>query len=65
MEEHRAEIGKFREIMIRFDEVISEKASKSELSVFEQRVREQYLSISLLDEVKDSTKASLAVIAER
>jgi len=35
MQEHRDEIRKFAEIVQRFDEVMSEKASKSELKLFE------------------------------
>lgn len=65
MEEHRDEIRRFGEIMLRFDEVMSDKASKSEVSLFEQRVRDQYLGIALLDEVKNATKDSLSKIADR
>jgi hypothetical protein len=39
MQEHRDEIRRFSEIVLRFDEVLSEKASKSEVKLFEQTVR--------------------------
>ena len=65
MQEHRDEIRRFSEIVLRFDEVLSEKASKSEVKLFEQTVRQEYLSVRAIDDVRNSTSMNLTQIVEK
>ncbi len=55
MIEHRDEIKRFNEIIKRFDETICEKSSKQDLLGLEKIMREQYLSVKYLDDVKALT----------
>jgi hypothetical protein len=55
MIEHRDEIKRFNEIIERFDVTICEKSSKQDLIGLEKSIREQYLSVKYLEEVKAMT----------
>ena len=55
MIEHRDEIKRFNEIIERFDITICEKSSKQDLIGLEKSIREQYLSVKYLEEVKAMT----------
>ncbi len=55
MIEHRDEIKRFKEIIERFDVTICEKSSKQDLIGLEKTIREQYLSVKYLEEVKAMT----------
>lgn len=65
MQDHKDEIHKFSEIVKRFDEIISDKASKSELKLFEQTVREEYLSYKMIEDVKNAGNMNITLISER
>ncbi len=65
MQDHKDEISKFGEIVQRFDEIISNKASKSELKLFEQRVREEYLSSKMIEDVKNAGNMNITHISDR
>lgn len=49
MEEHRMEIGRFQEVVSRFDEVLANKASRLDVWDLETQLRRDYLSNKLLD----------------
>ena len=65
MIEHRDEIKRFNEIIKRFDETICEKSSKQDLLGLEKIMREQYLSVKYLEEVKAITTKQMNKITEK
>lgn len=65
MIEHRDEIKRFNEIIERFDVTICEKSSKQDLIGLEKSIREQYLSVKYLEEVKAMTTKQMNKITEK
>jgi hypothetical protein len=65
MIEHRDEIKRFNEIIKRFDETICDKASKQDLFGLEKSIREQFLSVKYLEDVKALTTSSINKVNER
>lgn len=55
MIEHRNDIKRFGEMIKRFDEVLSEKASKQDFRDIQNRIKEEYLSVKVLNDVKELT----------
>ncbi len=55
MIEQRDEIIRFNEIIKRFDETICEKSSKQDLIGLEKTIREQFLPVKYLEDVKALT----------
>lgn len=65
MIEHRDEIKRFKEIIERFDETICEKSSKQDLIGLEKMIKEQYLSVKYLEDVKAMTTTQMNKITEK
>lgn len=65
MIEHRDDIIRFKEIIERFDVTICEKSSKQDLIGLEKTIREQYLSVKYLEEVKAITTKQMNKITEK
>lgn len=59
------EIARFREIIVRFDEVLSEKSSKQEMRIFEQQCRDVYLTFETLDKVEKYTKREIKKVEDK